>query len=311
MSAKSLFDDACKDATVDSEELQALYASYIKDLNYGGNTPLYKGLIFTNRYLKADYAATAEAQFYYNIELFSVQLKTYIESADKTEIKKAHKAISNFFKDESLFYPLKRTIPVNIENFTVGVNDDSSRFAIILAADEIAMDGENITIPFREQLLEARTRELLKSYPDLLVIFEESLSFVNNDDKMIEDKIIHFNQNFPDSLKGETEIVEFLQTLELLPASCGAGSPLFPVDSGITEPVTPVQTIEEKTRELLGKLNPKLLENFNEFLKDKVDSYIKFFNENLPLDDSLTKETEIYEYLQGIGLCLYPVKEID
>lgn len=71
MSAKSLFDDACKDATVDTEELQALYASYIKDLNYGGNTPLYKGLIFTNRYLKADYAATAEAQFYYNIELFS------------------------------------------------------------------------------------------------------------------------------------------------------------------------------------------------------------------------------------------------
>ena len=63
MSAKTLFDNACKTTPSDTADKTALYASYLKSLKFI-QPNLYKGLIFLNRYLKADY--TDEATFLYN-----------------------------------------------------------------------------------------------------------------------------------------------------------------------------------------------------------------------------------------------------
>jgi hypothetical protein len=149
MIAKTAFDEACKIATTDSEELQLLYATYLKTLNYGADEELYNGLIYTIRYLKADYK-TEDEQFFLNaVTSFSGDLASYITTTDEAERKRAHRSIITAFNDTTLFYPLSRTVPVIAENFTIGVNDDASRFAAIVASEPIALDGQNVTIPIK------------------------------------------------------------------------------------------------------------------------------------------------------------------
>jgi hypothetical protein len=150
MTAKTEFHASCTLAidneSGDSAALQALYATYLKALNYGADKALYSGLIYTNRYLKAEFTEDREDQFVESVGIFSEDLKSYVTTTDEAERKRAHKAIIVAFGNTELFYPLQRTVPVVVADFTIGVNEDATRFATIIASAPIALDGQNVTL---------------------------------------------------------------------------------------------------------------------------------------------------------------------